>query len=72
MADSQNMTYFEASAKENINIDAFFQELMSQVYNIRFGGGQVEERQTIKLGTKEMQDDARETEGGKKKKGCCK
>ena len=44
MADSQNMKYFEASAKENINIDAFFQELMSQVYNIRFGGGQVEER----------------------------
>ena len=32
MADSQNMKYYDASAKENINIDTFMDDLMKQVY----------------------------------------
>ena len=32
MASSQNMKYYDVSAKENINIDTFMNELMQQVY----------------------------------------
>ena len=49
MADSQNMKYYDASAKSNINIDTFMEDLMQQVYTNKFGGGEVVERPTIKI-----------------------
>ena len=39
MAESQGMKYYDASAKENINIDVFMDDLMKQVYQNKFGGG---------------------------------
>ena len=47
MADSANMKYYDASAKSNINIDTFMEDLMQQVYTNKFGGGEVVERPTI-------------------------
>ena len=41
------MKYFEASAKKDIGIAAFFETLMTQVYNKRFNSEP--ERQTFKL-----------------------
>ena len=43
------MKYYDASAKNNINIDTFMEDLMQQVYTNKFGGGEVVERPTIKI-----------------------
>ena len=77
MAESQGMKYYDASAKENINIDVFMDDLMRQVYQNKFGGGQPEERQTIKITKKKSsaaEDGGAGDSGGKKKDGkkCCK
>lgn len=45
LANSFQMQYFEASAKENKGINEFFETLMTQVYTKRFGN----ERATFKL-----------------------
>ena len=76
MAEGQGMKYYDASAKENINIDVFMDDLMKQVYQNKFGGGEPVERPTIKLKKKDMVGEtggAEEGTGNKKKKGgCCK
>ena len=51
MAESQGMKYYDASAKENINIDTFMKDLMNQVYTNKFGGS-VPQRETIKINKK--------------------
>ena len=48
------MKYYDASAKENINIDTFMDDLMEQVYENKFGGGGQVERPTIKLKKKDV------------------
>ena len=71
MAESQGMKYYDASAKENINIDVFMEDLMKQVYQNKFGGNEVQ-RPTIKLTKKDMQKSDGGADGsGKDKKKCC-
>ena len=75
MAESQGMKYYDASAKENINIDVFMDDLMKQVYQNKFGGGDAApQRETIKVQRKDMAQGGAETGGSGKpqKKGCCK
>ena len=75
MGEGQGMKYYDASAKENINIDTFMDDLMKQVYQNKFGGGEPVERPTIKLKKKDMVAESGAETGGsgnKKKKGCCK
>ena len=73
MAASQNMKYYDASAKENINIDTFMDDLMEQVYENKFGGGGQVERPTIKLKKKDVSGGEQQaTSGQKEKKKCCK
>jgi hypothetical protein len=36
MAKANNMNYYEASAKNNENIEEFMNDIMSQIYHIRF------------------------------------
>ena len=73
MAASQNMKYYDASAKENINIDTFMDDLMEQVYENKFGGGGPVERPTIKLKKKDVSGgEEQTTTGQKEKKKCCK
>ena len=75
MASSQNMKYYDVSAKENINIDTFMNDLMQQVYQNKFGGGEPVARPTIKIGRQEHQGgETQATSGSDKKSGkkCCK
>ena len=72
MAESQGMKYYDASAKENINIDVFMEDLMNQVYTNKFGGS-VPQRETIKI-TKKKADNGASGDGSgdaKPKKKCC-
>ena len=66
MAASQNMKYYDASAKENINIDTFMDDLMEQVYENKFGGGGQVERPTIKLKKKDVSGGEQQTTSGQK------
>ena len=72
MADSQNMKYYDASAKENINIDTFMDDLMKQVYQNKFGGGEPVERPTIKLKKSDTAGSEQASSGKPEKKKCCK
>ena len=36
--NNNNMNYYDVSAKENININDVFEDLMNQVYKIRNSG----------------------------------
>ena len=67
MATQYKMKYFEASAKQNIGIAEFFEELMTQVYKKRQEGE--ERRETIKIDG--SQSGANGANGGEKKGGCC-
>ena len=58
MAAQYSMKYFEASAKADIGIAAFFETLMTQVYNKRFN--EDTGRRTFKLGEAPSSD----TQGG--------
>lgn len=73
MAESQGMKYYDASAKENINIDTFMEDLMSSVYKNKFGSNEPA-RETIKLKKKPVGEAAGGTNGDGKpeKKKCCK
>ena len=67
------MKYYDASAKNNVNIDTFMEDLMQQVYTNKFGGGEVVERPTIKINRRDQQEESESAPGkGKKKGGCCK
>ena len=70
LAKQNNMSYYDVSAKENINIDAVFEELMEQVAKRRMGGGAAEEapRDAVKLQATKHEETAATTQ---KKKGCC-
>ena len=46
---NNGMKYYDVSAKENININDVFEEIMNQVYQIKNLGTQEPMRQTIKL-----------------------
>ena len=50
MAEQHNMTYYEASAMKNINIDEFMNDLMGQVYAKKFANQDESKRPTFKLG----------------------
>ena len=65
------MKYYDASAKNNINIDTFMEDLMQQVYTKKFGAGEVPERQTIKINRRDQEAES-EPQTARKKKGCCK
>ena len=43
------MNYYDVSAKENLNIDEVFLDLMEQVAKRRMGGAEPAARETIKL-----------------------
>ncbi len=43
------MTYYEASAMKNINIDEFMTDLMQQVYEKKFANQNEVKRPTFKL-----------------------
>ena len=72
MADGHGMKYYDASAKENINIDAFMDDLIKQVYLNKFGGGKSVERPTIKLKKKDMVGQTGQQNEGTANRGCCK
>ena len=62
------MKYFEASAKKDIGIAAFFETLMTQVYKKRFNDEP--RRETFTLNRN--QATAQEAQAApQKKKGCC-
>ena len=61
------MKYFEASAKQNIGIAEFFEDLMTQVYKKRLEGE--ERRDTIKIDGSSQ--GANGGNAGEKKGGCC-
>lgn len=70
LAKSHNMRYYDASAKNNYNIDTFMEDLMNQVYAAKFASNSEEPRQTITIN----REQAAVTGGnadGHKKKGCC-
>jgi len=69
-AKENNMNYFDVSAKENLNIDEVFQELMEQVAMKKMGGAQPEARETIKLQAENHTATAA-AQGPVKKGGCC-
>ena len=57
------MKYYDASAKNNINIDTFMEDLMQQVYTNKFGGGEVVERPTIKINRRDQQEESESAPG---------
>ena len=71
MAEQHNMTYYEASAMENINIDLFMDDLMEKVYQQKFSNTDDTKKPTFKLGGKagEASNGGQNGNGGKK---CCK
>ena len=72
MAQQHNMTYYEASAMKNINIDEFMNDLMNQVYIKKFSTPESEiKRPTFKLKDGQPVGGDGGNNGGKKK-GCCK
>ena len=71
LAAEHNMTYFETSARGNINIQEAFSEMIDAVYNKKFRDpNTIPSRDTIKLRPSAPAggDGAATT---KKKKGCC-
>ena len=68
LARKNDMKYYDASAKENKNIDEFMQDLMEQVYIKRFAEGS-EQRATIKVQPRDQPGNQESPAG--KKKGCC-
>ena len=72
MAEQHNMTYYEASAMENINIELFMGDLMEKVYQQKFSNADGTKKPTFKLKGKageEATGDGKNGSGGKK---CCK
>ena len=69
IAKQHNMNYYDASAKENININELMEDLMGQVYMKRFAAPDPEPRPTFSLRDR-TQDDTSTPE--QKKKKCCK
>ena len=49
MARQNNMNYYEASAKNNENIEEFMSDIMSQIYHIRFSSFTEQRLPTFKL-----------------------
>ena len=49
MAKQNNMQYYEASAKQNLNIETFMTDIMTQIYHIRFSSFTTDRLPTFKL-----------------------
>ena len=49
MARNNNMQYYEASAKQNLNIETFMTDIMTQIYHIRFTSFTTDRLPTFKL-----------------------
>ena len=72
LAAEHNMTYFETSARGNINIQEAFSEMIDAVYNKKFRDpNTIPSRDTIKL-SRPAPAGADGGASAKKKKGCCK
>ena len=61
------MNYYDVSAKDNLNIDDVFNDIMEQVAQRKLGGDAAPARETIQL---KQERPAEVAEGGKKKKEC--
>ena len=72
MAKEHNMTYYEASAMENINIDLFMGDLMQQVYQQKFSNSDETKKPTFKLKDQGGSTDGRDGKNGSGNKKCCK
>ena len=57
MARQNNMRYFEASAKENINIDVFMREIMTEIYHSRYSSFTEQRLPTFKLRASDVNRD---------------
>ena len=64
------MHYYDASAKNDINIDAFMDDLMGQVYQQKFGSGEKPREKTVTLDPNEYENDGGRA-SDKPKPGCC-
>ena len=77
MAQQNNMNYWEASAKDNKNINELMEDLMNQVYMTQFASkGSSSQRPTFKLKSTDVDSDTKNGKDGKngneaKKKKCC-
>ena len=70
MARQNNMEYYEASAKQNVGIEIFMADIMTQIYHIRFNSFTTERLPTFKLRPSDVNRDT--TLKGKSTGGNCK
>ena len=71
LAAENKMNYYDVSAKENLNIDEVFQDLMEQVAKRRMGGGATEEPKEAGVRLDAKKHDEQAATADQKKKGCC-
>ena len=70
LAQENNMHYYDTSAKNDMNIDAFMDDLIGQVYDQKFGDPTAKREATVVI-SKASESAVMEEKGKKKKGGCC-
>ena len=73
LAKQNDMHYYDTSAKNDYNIDAFMDDLIGQVYEQKFGDQSRPREATVVIQAKDEQKSGGTSDqpSGKKKGGCC-